>query len=298
VNRNKRVYFAPTPWAKSDEILSDYKFQTPNSNGIWVDVEATLNAFEADYVIIQDECTDKELLSKFLPVKRIYINREATAVYLKNMYPKSEFNRFSYWDGTGYCAARWRYGGETPNTGYGGLDQTYDQLKQFKFPEKDKTICAIVSDKKMTEGHKLRRKFVKRYSKVNELDLYGSISFSNCKLSENNKFQTLVRYKYSLGFDNQDSIPDFFGTQFTDALLAWSIPIFWCGTDLRRYFPEGSFIQFDARNRGEISRISNLLKDDDYLFRIPALEEARNLVLDKYNVWPTIKTIIDKSIMN
>ena len=284
--RNKKIYFAPTPWAESEEIFSDYKFQTPGSNGIWMDVQVTLNQNDAEFLIIQDECNDKELLGKFPPVNRIYINREATAVHLKDMYPKSEFNRFSYWDGSGYCAARWRYGEGAPSEGYGGIDQSYDQLKRLSFPEKEKMICAIVSDKRITEGHKLRRKFVKKYVKRNELDLYGSIRFSNCKLENNNKFATLSKYRYCLGFDNQDSIPDFFGTQFTDALLAWSVPIFWCGTDLRRYFPEGSFIQFNARNEDEIPRIASMLENDDYKSRMPALEEARNLVLDKYNKNP------------
>ncbi len=260
-----------------------------------MDVQVTLNENDAEFLIIQDECNDKELLGKFPPLNRIYINREATAVHLKDMYPKIEFNRFSYWDGSGYCAARWRYGEGAPNEGYGGIDQSYDQLKQLNFPEKEKMICAIVSDKRMTEGHKLRRKFVKKYVKRNELDLYGGIRFSNCKLDNNNKFAALIKYRYCLGFDNQDSIPDFFGTQFTDALLAWSVPIFWCGTDLRRYFPEGSFIQFNARNEDEIQRIASILENDDYKSRMPALEEARNLVLDKYNVWPTIKMIIDNS---
>ena len=293
--RNKKIYFAPTPWAETEEIFSDYKFQTPGSNGIWMDIQVTLNENDAEFLIIQDECNDKELLGKFPPVNRIYINREATAVHLKDMYPKSEFNRFSYWDGSGYCAARWRYGEGAPSEGYGGINQSYDQLKQLNFPEKEKMVCAIVSDKRMTEGHKLRRKFVKKYVKRNELDLYGSIRFNNCKLDNNNKFATLIKYRYCLGFDNQDSIPDFFGTQFTDALLAWSVPIFWCGTDLRRYFPEGSFIQFNARNEDEIQRIASILENDDYKSRMPALEEARNLVLDKYNVWPTIKMIIDNS---
>ena len=71
----------------------------------------------------------------------------------------------------------------------------------------------------------------------------------------------LKDYKYCLGFDNQDFIKDFFGTQLSDTLLSWTVPIFWCGTDLSRYLPEGSYIQFNAREESEIDRIIEIIKN-------------------------------------
>ena len=125
------------------------------------------------------------------------------------------------------------------------------------------------------------------------LDVYGSFKYSNKDLIMNSKFQTLLKYKYCLGFDNQDSINDFIGTQFTDAVLSWTVPIFWCGTDLSRYYPEGSFIQFDARDSDEIDRIQEIVNEDDFDARLPYLQEARNLILNKYNLWPTLEKIIE-----
>jgi hypothetical protein len=63
---------------------------------------------------------------------------------------------------------------------------------------------------------------------------------------------------------------------------------------LRKYFPEGSFIQFDARKDTEIDRIMEIISNDDYDKRLPALTEARNLILNKFNFWPTIKSVIDR----
>ena len=125
-----------------------------------------------------------------------------------------------------------------------------------------------------------------------DLELYGEVNFRTHQLPDNDKFSTLKDYKYCLGFDNQDTIDNFFGTQFTDALLAECCPIFWCGTDLSKHFPEGSFIQIDIRKEGEIERVLELLKNDDFEKRIPAIKEAKRLLLNKYNVWPTIKSIV------
>ena len=80
---------------------------------------------------------------------------------------------------------------------------------------------------------------------------------------------------------------------FTDSILSWTVPVFWCGTDLKRYFPEKSFIQIDIRKENEIDRLVEILNNDDYESRISALTEARNLILNKYNFWPTIKKVID-----
>jgi hypothetical protein len=35
-----------------------------------------------------------------------------------------------------------------------------------------------------------------------------------------------------------------------------------------------------------------LLETDDFEKRKPAIKEAKNLILNKYNIWPTIKSIV------
>jgi len=291
----KKIYFAPTPWASSSNVLEDYRHQTPQNSGNWEDVISVTNPDEADYLIIQDETSDSSLLSKFEPKKRLYFNREALSTGILNRINKDEYNIFSFWDGSGYLPIRWWYGTNVgaSSQGYGGITKTYDELSNLEPYEKTKKLCCILSDKIMNEGHGIRKNFAEKYVKKYPLDLYGSVSFKNSTIPNNDKILALKDYKYCLGFDNQDFIKDFFGTQFSDTILAWSIPIFWCGTDLRRYFPEGSFIQFDARNPEEIDRIHQIVENDDYESRLPALKEARNLILNKYNFWPTIKKIID-----
>lgn len=286
----RKFYFAPTPWSSSEQVYNDYRFQTPSNLGIWEDIEATTNLDEAEFLVIQDECYDSNVLSRFEPQKRLYFNREALSTHLKNQYPSSEFNRFSYWDGTGYLPLRWWYGS---NWSSGGVNQDYDSLMNLELPEKTKSLCCVLSDKEMTEGHRLRKKFTQNFIGKYNFDLYGSVGFRNSEIPNNDKFSVLKQYKYCLGFDNQDFIKDFFGTQCTDTLLAWTVPIFWCGQDLSKYLPEGSFIQFNARDLNEIDRIIDIIENDDYESRIPAIKEAREYLLNKHNFFPTIKKLID-----
>ena len=292
----KNIYFAPTPWAASQSVENDFRFQTPNRSGIWQDLKSVDDYKDADFLIVQDQCSDSEILNYFNENKIIYVNREATINYLKKQKNRFE-NTFSFWDGSGYLPVRWAYQSEgSKNVGmnvYSGIEYDYDALLNLKKPHKDLKICSILSDKSDTKGHRIRKKFTRRYMKRFPLDVYGSFKHSNKDLIMNSKFQTLLKYKYCLGFDNQDSINDFIGTQFTDAVLAWTVPIFWCGTDLSRYYPERSFIQFDARDSDEIDRIQEIINEDDFDARLPYLQEARNLILNKYNLWPTLEKIIE-----
>ncbi len=125
------------------------------------------------------------------------------------------------------------------------------------------------------------------------MDIYGSVLCSNKTLENNDKRNGLINYNYHLAFDNQDTIKDFFGTQFTDALLMWTVPIFWGGGDGDKYFPEGSYETFNVDDPYEIDRIVDIVESGDYLSRLPAIKEARELILNKYNMWPTIKNAID-----
>jgi hypothetical protein len=138
------------------------------------------------------------------------------------------------------------------------------------------------------------KEFTRKYPDF--IDLYGTCDFSNKKLKDNDKFECLKNYKYCIGFDNQDDIKKFFGTQMTDAVLCWTIPLFWCGADLKNYFPEKSFISFNVRDLNEIDRLYNLLKNDNYEDRLEDLKEARLKILNKYNMWPTIVNEINKNL--
>ena len=91
------------------------------------------------------------------------------------------------------------------------------------------------------------------------------------------------------------SIEDFFGTQFTDSILRWTVPFYGGGANLSKFFPEKSFIKINPSDLSEVDRVKSIIENnDDYKDRIDALCEARELILNKYNIWPTIKNIINE----
>ena len=290
----KKVYFAPNWGLTSKQMVQDYIKQSPNTSGVWNNLTYTLDFKEADYLVVQDQC-DRRFLQHMPPEKILYFSREAMTPQIHQLYPPDQVNRNSFWDGTNILWTKWWY----PNKSSGGVGLTYDELKkEISPPEKGKILSCVQSDKRMTYGHVLRHDFLGKFSSMHTdmLDLYGPIRYANKELLNNDKVNALDPYKYTLAFDNQDIIKDFFGTQFTDAILRWCVPIYWGGADLQKYFPEKSFLKIDITKdqEKEIDRVVDFLKSDDYESRLDHIREARELILDKYNMWPVIEEAINK----
>lgn len=281
-----KVYFAPNWGQTPEEMLKDYSLQSPEGSGKWQDIEATTVLEDAEFLVIQDNC-DPILLNKFPKERRLYFSREALDLNSHRKYPPSLVERSSFWDDTGWLWTKWIY----PNKSAGGINRTYDALIQEKPPPgKTNLISCVQSNKQMTVGHVLRQEFINKFLNLypEDLDLFGTMDTANKILPDNDKFHALNEYKYCLAFDNQNSIKNFFGTQFTDSMIYWTVPVYWGGAALSEFFPQDSFIQIDITKEGEAERVMEILKNDDYNKRIPAIKEARELILNKYNVWPTI----------
>ena len=295
--RRRKIYFAPTSWASSDQIADDYVFQTPGNSGTWGSISLSKDVMDSDYLIVQDDCHDKQLLGSFDRDHKIYLSREALTPRLHSHYPALDYRRFTFWDSSGYLVTKWVYGSGSANEAgrYSGLGKTYDELSEdMQGPKKTMELATVLSNKSFTKGHRIRKRFAKKLSKSTKIDIYGSVGFANAEIKGLTKYEVLSQYRHTLGFDNQDTIPNFFGTQFTDAVLSMSVPIFWCGTDLSLFFPADSFIQIDAKDYTWIPRIVESLGEANYSKRQDSLLEAKRLILNKYNMWPTLETLINQ----
>jgi len=285
-----KLYFMPA-WGDSSQTIYDtMRQQTPGSSGIWGTLEATRHIEEADVYLVQDY-TDQEIpdLSKVC-----YFAREVPGGGRADNIPGVK--KFSWINNTSYLYTKWVY----PQDSIGGVKLTYDFLTFDECPRKEKHLICIQSDKQFLDGHKKRINFLKNFVNQypHDIDLSGKarqlLQFKgggDAYVAQ--KYSTLKEYKYCMAFDN-GQYNNYFGTQFTDAILSWTVPIYWGSPNIGEFFPEGSYISFDATNPDEVHRIVSRLKYDDYEKRIPALKEARQLILNKYNIWPTVYEALTK----
>ena len=77
-----------------------------------------------------------------------------------------------------------------------------------------------------------------------------------------------------------------------DCFLCYTVPIY-CGcTNISKFFPQKSYIQIDIDEpQKALDMIRNMLSNDDFSSRLPYLEEARNLIFEKYNLAKLIENL-------
>lgn len=169
------------------------------------------------------------------------------------------------------------------------VNRTFDQLVDEKIPDKLKAISWVTSKLTFLPGHKKKMAFL-NFLKQNvtfDIDVFGrGIRYIR------DKWSALAPYKYSLAFENSSG-PDYWTEKVADCFLAWTIPIYYGCTNLEDYFPEDSFIRIGIdQPEASLENIKNIIELDDWEKRIPALEEARNLVLHKYQLFPYLSALI------
>jgi hypothetical protein len=164
------------------------------------------------------------------------------------------------------------------------VNKSYDELAG-DFPVKTKALSMICSRKKNMRGHRRRLAFEEHLKQAGlpDIDFFG-----RGKIELADKWNGLAPYRYSIALENS-RYPDYWTEKVADCFLAGTVPVY-CGCpNLGDYFPSGAFAGIDWRDfEASAQTIRQLLAADDYPARLPALRQARDLVLNRYNLFHVI----------
>jgi hypothetical protein len=280
----------------------DLMKQTPQCKGVWGNFHFTEEAVSTcDYVVILNNLSSE--LQTQCPVKNIWrVVQEPPVEFFKpwHLNPSYAFKSFTCdpdLSGPQYVRSQpmlpWH------------LNRDFDFLHVANLPIKTKQLSWVTSTKRFLEGHKRRMRFLHAISgKIKQLDLLGGGNYPiaeamarirNEEEKKNlgfkpieDKWEGLAPYKYSLAIENE-VVPDYWSEKIADCFLSWTLPIYYGCMNLEDYFPKDSFIRIDIENPEEaIDIIEESLRDDPWDVRLPAIIEARRLVLYKYQLFPAI----------
>jgi len=175
------------------------------------------------------------------------------------------------------------------------VNQSYDELQVMQPPQKKKVLSWILGNQREIPGHFKRLNFldyIKNRGGIT-VDLFGR---ANHYIAD--KAEGLVPYKYSLAIENSNC-PDYWTEKVADCFLCWTVPIYYGCTNLEEYFPAEAFIRIDITHPQEaLTRIKEVMDYDDWEKRLPALKEARHLLLDKHQFFPYFSYQIKKELDN
>lgn len=167
---------------------------------------------------------------------------------------------------------------------------TYDQMKAAQPPKKDRLISTVCSSKRQKHTlHNRRYAFtMKLKSVMPELDHFGH----GVNLIDD-KAEALDPYRYHVAIENHICLHHW-TEKLADPFLGCNLPIY-CGCpNLSDYFPQESFISIDLFDfEKSLDVIERAIANKEYDKRLPAIIEARRLVMDKYNLFAILARIIE-----
>jgi hypothetical protein len=167
---------------------------------------------------------------------------------------------------------------------------TYDHLAAVTGPPvKTAAISTVCSAKQMRHTlHQSRVEFTRALQdELPELEVFGQ---GVRPIAD--KADALDPYRCHLAIENH-VCAHHWTEKLADPLLAWCLPIYHGCPNAAEYFPEDSFIPIDIHQFGAAREaIAKAIRDDEYTRRLPAIREARRLVLEEYATFPQLARLI------
>jgi len=285
-----KVYFASN-WGQSSKDITDfYKRQSPLGKGVWGSIKSVDNINECDYVIVLDDTSETIPSDK----KIIFLGREPDHVLSREVSKKWEKNSYNFLHhefNNCWLAQTW------------WVDMNYETLDNTP-PQKTKNVSIIDSGKVSINGHIDRINAI--HSVLNKfphsIDLYGNIThnpqYQNtpyCKyaLPHKDKREGLIDYRYSLVIENGQT-DYYFSEKISDSIMCWTTPIYFGCRNIHKFLPEGSFVNIDINDPNFPDKMMEIVNSTYHEDNFDKLIEGRRLIMNKYNMWPTVEKAITK----
>ena len=176
----------------------------------------------------------------------------------------------------------------------GGNDNTrgqYDDMVAYPPLKKTSDISTVCSSKQMRHTlHHQRYQFVQRLKGT----LPGLTVFGHGVLPLNDKADALDSFRYHLAIENHVA-PHHWTEKLSDSFLGATLPFYYGCPNISDYFPEESLVAIDIfKFEKSLETIKEVIRDRWYEKRLPAILEARRLVLEEYSLFATIDNIVKR----
>ena len=150
------------------------------------------------------------------------------------------------------------------------------------------TVCS--SKQQRHTLHSLRYEFTRRLkNEIPELEVFG-----HGHRFIQSKVEALDPFRYHLAIENHYS-PHHWTEKLADTFLGGCLPFYFGCPNVFDYFPEESLIPLNIRDfSASLETIQKAMRDKAYENRLPAIREARRLVLEEYALFPMLCRLIPR----
>jgi hypothetical protein len=148
------------------------------------------------------------------------------------------------------------------------------------------TVCSSKQQKHTL--HSLRHEFTCRLKmEMPELEVFG-----HGHRFIQSKVEALDPFRYHLAIENHFT-PHHWTEKLADTFLGGCLPFYFGCPNVFDYFPEESLIPLDIRDfEQSLETIRQAIRYKAYETRLPAIHEARRLVLEEYALFPMLSRLV------
>lgn len=185
---------------------------------------------------------------------------------------------------------RWFYG--RPLGGQPGHYINYDEFIVRAPLAKTKTLSTVCSNKQMSHTvHSQRYNFTMEM-KERLGDIFDVFGRGINPIDR--KDEAMDVYRYTLAIENHQSTGHW-TEKLSDAWLANCLPFYYGDPEYTSLFPADAAIPIDIFKMDEAEAIiRNAIVNGEYEKRLPAILEARRLILEKHNLIATIVRVVER----
>lgn len=168
------------------------------------------------------------------------------------------------------------------------INKSFDELSLDPKINKQSEISCIASSLNLFPGHKKRINFLEYLKTTNLLVDYFGKGINEVK----DKYDALAKYNYSIAIENDKT--NFYWTEkISDCFLSDTMPIYYGCENITDFFPEESLILIDIeRPDFALEIIQKAIKDKKFQKNFKYIQEAKKLLLNKYQFFPFISNEI------
>lgn len=169
----------------------------------------------------------------------------------------------------------------------------YDNFTAMGCQEKkERRISVICSNNSSMPGHRKRLSFLERlkaHPVGANVDVFGG-GFQPIP----DKWDAIAPYKYTIVLENS-MVPDYWSEKLADSFLGFTLPIYYGCPNVFDYFSPKALRLINIDDFGQsVAVLEEILNSDPYDEHAEAILQARNQVLNQYNIFQLMADICDK----
>lgn len=173
------------------------------------------------------------------------------------------------------------------------INKCIDDLIKEPIHAKAKNISIVTSNKTYTKGHRNRIECamkIKRYF-GSYVDLFGR-GFNDF----DDKWDVVSPYRYHISFENSVE-KNYFSEKIIDPILAYSLPIYYGCPNISTFFDLPEYLKIlDLNSFDTIKKKIRFIIENDHIYEnnLQFLADSRIKILEKYNFFPMVCSIMDE----